>query len=117
MVKHAYAKGRGFEWEVMRFIRNGFPLVVRSAGSHGAVDVVAIRQGEAWLIQCKVDGSISPEERDELLKLSKLLSHPNGSFKALPLHAYKEGGKIVIKLLKSEPRHIKLEGDTLVSEY
>lgn len=117
MVKGKYAKGRGFEWDVMDLIRPGFPLVVRSAGSHGVVDVTAIRKGEAWLIQCKTDGNISPTERDELLELGRKLTLEDGSFQAIPCHAYKDKGKIIIERLKPEPRHIKLNGDKLVSGY
>ena len=117
MVKHKYAKGRGFEWEVMDLIRPGFPLVVRSAGSHGVVDVTAIRKGEVWIIQCKTDGSISREERDGLLELGKKLTSEDGSFQVIPCHAYKDRGNIIIERLKPEARHIKLNGDKLVSEY
>jgi len=37
--------------------------VIRSAGSKGAADLVAIKPGEVLLVQCKLDGKMPPYER------------------------------------------------------
>jgi hypothetical protein len=55
-----YVKGRAFEYARMRYYKNsGFDVVMRTAGSHGPYDIVAInaKTGEIFLIQCKVTES------------------------------------------------------------
>jgi Holliday junction resolvase len=45
--------------------------VTRSAGSHGLVDLVAMRQGEIWLIQNKISGKNSRYGKEQLMALAK----------------------------------------------
>ena len=44
--------------------------VLRSAGSHSIVDLVCFRGGEVRLVQCKIDGYLGPNEREQLLELA-----------------------------------------------
>jgi len=47
--------------------------VIRSAGSKGAADLVAIKPGELLLVQCKLDGKMTPLERHDLSVLADRL--------------------------------------------
>ena len=65
-----YERGRRFEYKIKTFfMRRGY-YVTRSAGSHGAADLVALKRGKRpLLIQCKYgSGGISMEEQNELYK-------------------------------------------------
>ena len=49
-----YISGRAFEYKVMKELRDMGFLVMRTAGSHGPFDIVAITDaGYVSLIQCK----------------------------------------------------------------
>jgi len=48
-----YARGRRFEWRVRDVLRGEGWLVLRTAGSRGPVDLIALRPGEVRFIQCK----------------------------------------------------------------
>jgi Holliday junction resolvase len=49
----SYVKGRRFENYVREKLEKRGFIVVRSAGSKGLFDLVALRRGEVLLIQCK----------------------------------------------------------------
>lgn len=57
-----YANGRAFEYRVMELLRDAGYTVVRSAGSKGAADLVAIKPGQVLFVQCKTSGQIGPSE-------------------------------------------------------
>ena len=68
-----YRKGADFERTVKADLEARGYLVIRAAGSHGIMDLVAFRPpraphatGETWLVQCKIHGTISPADRKEL---------------------------------------------------
>ena len=77
-----YDRGRKLEYETAAdLIPRGW-IVLRMAGSHGAADLIAARNGQIPLvIQCKKDGKISRAERDKLLELATAMC-------ARPLVAY-----------------------------
>lgn len=63
------AKGVAREYKARDILKaNGF-YVVRSAGSHGLIDLVAIGFGHVRLIQCKSE-YMSKEERQSFERLS-----------------------------------------------
>lgn len=76
-----YINGRNFEYKVKKIWEEKGHFVVRSSGSHGKADLVALRGYEgAWmnstfvyLIQCKATGKISKAEKDELGELANSL--------------------------------------------
>jgi len=47
--------------------------VVRSAGSKGSADLVALKPGEVLLVQCKLDGRMTPAERASFAELADRL--------------------------------------------
>lgn len=76
MVNKNYNRGRAFEYRVKKHLEGKGYFVVRSAGSKGAFDLVAITTGadedweeyEVWviLIQCKYGTMPSKKERMKL---------------------------------------------------
>ena len=65
-----YERGRGFEYRTANHYKSLGWFVMRSAGSHTAVDLIAIKGKEMKLIQCKRDGRISESEKEEMRKLA-----------------------------------------------
>ena len=66
-----YARGANFERDVKRDLEGKGYLVIRSAGSHGAVDLVAFGpKYPVWFIQAKIHGTMSPAERRELYRFA-----------------------------------------------
>jgi len=86
-----YASGRRFEWRVKRFLERRGWFVVRSAGSHGIADLVALRRGcPPMLVQCKADGRLSPAERE----IAGELEHQTGGSFVV---AYRLGRHVMFK--------------------
>lgn len=76
MVNKNYNSGRQFEYRVKKYLEKLGYYVVRSAGSKGQIDIVAIPTEdeitllpEVLLIQCKHGAKIGKKEREDLLKL------------------------------------------------
>ena len=67
-----YHRGRRFEYKVKQYYESHGWFVVRSAGSKGIADLVAIkpRAEEIHLIQCKKHGYLSKTEREELFNVA-----------------------------------------------
>ena len=65
-----YSVGANFERAVKKKLEKENWFVLRSAGSHSIVDLVCFRGGEVRLVQCKVDGYLSPNERKQILELA-----------------------------------------------
>ena len=83
-----YSVGANFERTVKKKLEKENWYVLRSAGSHSVVDLVCFRGGEVRLVQCKIDGYISPIEREQLLELAA----QNG----FCAYLVKRGGKEII---------------------
>lgn len=93
-----YGKGAKFEIVVRDILLEDNWVAVRSAGSHGIIDVLAIKQDIKWFIQCRTRGNLSGGERNELVVLAK-------KHNATPILAYKKEGDIIfeeVKLLKPD---------------
>jgi Holliday junction resolvase len=70
MVNTAH-KGRRFEHDVIRYLKSQGYHCVRSAGSKGAIDIVAMRNGATRLIQCKNGSRIPLSEVAALREFAK----------------------------------------------
>lgn len=69
----SYQIGRTFEYRCRDALRNAGYIVIRSAQSKGAADLVALRQGIVLLVQCKTrKDTMSKEEQKELLRVACL---------------------------------------------
>lgn len=81
-----YSRGAKFENDVKKDMQASGWFVVRSAGSHGPVDLVAQSPGPvvAW-VQCKRDGNISLADRRGLFNIAK-------AYHAIPVLAFKDNG-------------------------
>lgn len=65
-----YDGGADLERAAKKLLEDNGYYVIRSAGSKGAVDLVALKPGEVLLVQCKTDGYVTPAERIVLRKLA-----------------------------------------------
>lgn len=66
----AYATGRAFEYRVKKYYTEKEYFVLRSPQSKGLADLVALKKGEALLIQCKVSGILPNSEAEKLTSLA-----------------------------------------------
>lgn len=70
MASKAYNRGSAFERRVKRELEDVGYYVMKSGGSKGPADIIAIdTTGTAFLIQCKKDGKLSKKEWEDLVKL------------------------------------------------
>jgi Holliday junction resolvase len=68
-----YKRGRALEYAVQADLQNEGFETLRSAGSHGAADIVAFKPGQVVFVQCKLTGNCPPSERAALLRLAALV--------------------------------------------
>lgn len=72
MTNH-YRSGRDFEHRVRDdLLANGY-FVVRAAGSKTKADLIAIKPGQALIVQCKRTALPSPAERAEIVRIAACL--------------------------------------------
>ena len=89
-----YRRGADFERRVKKHFEGEGFLVVRSAGSHSPIDLIAMREGVFMLIQVTIDRKQkSIAELDELKAIAK-------ENKCQALFIYRQGTKIVIEELR-----------------
>jgi Holliday junction resolvase len=66
------ARGDYFERQARHALEARGWFVIRSAGSFGIADLVALREGNTpMLVSCKLSGRIGPAERHELLETAR----------------------------------------------
>lgn len=66
-----YQRGRSFEYRVKKKLESLGYFVMRSAGSKGEVDLLAVKHGTSLFLQSKLRGQISIAEQNELFLLSQ----------------------------------------------
>ncbi len=89
----AYRKGYKFEREIFNLFQSAGYYCIRSAGSHGIFDIVAIKNGVTFGIQCKYNNHINRREELAMKTAYK-------QYGIVPLYAYRFKGKpLVIKCL------------------
>lgn len=66
-----YTNGVRREYQTKKVLEERGFLVLRSAGSHGAFDLVGISyaDGEVLLVQVKSGGALTPDEKREIQKV------------------------------------------------
>jgi Holliday junction resolvase len=90
-----YRRGYTFELRVKRSLEKRGYFVVRSSGSHGPVDLLAVsKDGKILGIQCKLDGYLPPKEFRKLLVLAS--RYPV----VLYLASKNENGRVSLKKLE-----------------
>ncbi|MEM3895376.1 hypothetical protein [Thermofilum sp.] len=70
-----YAIGRAKEYRVKRKLEKEGYFVLRSSGSHSPVDLIAIKNGQVRLIQCKKRKYLSPKEKMDKEKVEKITGY------------------------------------------
>jgi len=88
-----YERGRAFEYRVKRHLESLGYFVFRQARS-APPDLIAISRGSILLIECKVDGLMSRDEKAHLKALAIQMG-------AGALMAYRKGRRLCFKLLSS----------------
>ena len=78
----SYRKGRNFEYQIIKLFSSAGYYTVRSAGSHGVFDILAVKDGIPFGIQCKLANNLSKCEKSAMLNAYK-------EFGIYPLYAYK----------------------------
>lgn len=66
-----YDNGAALERACKEALEKAGWLAVRSAGSKGKVDVLAVRLGAVAVVQCKRTGRLAPVDRAHLLRLAE----------------------------------------------
>lgn len=65
-----YRKGAAHEREVARLLEGAGFFVMRSPKSASPIDLLAVRAGTVYFIQCKLGGYMRPHEREAVCSLS-----------------------------------------------
>ena len=91
----SYAKGRRFEYYVMDKLKRAGFYVMRSAGSHGVFDLLAVKSGVVLGIQCKKGKYIPKAEKQKMIETAM-------TYGIIPMVAYKENNRVEIKALRLE---------------
>jgi Holliday junction resolvase len=84
-----YRRGRRFENYVKEVLTREGYFVVRAAGSK-PVDLVAVKDGKVFFVECKTKNYVSPEDREKLRRIAK-------KTKLDILIATHENGRVVLK--------------------
>jgi|Deesub1362B_J571_1020462.scaffolds.fasta_scaffold00898_1 Holliday junction resolvase len=84
-----YTKGRNFEYSIKKKLEDQGYYVCRSAGSHGAFDLIAIKNGVPWGIQCKASERVSKTELEKLREIGR-------KYGIIPCIAKKNGRRHVV---------------------
>ena len=71
MGNRAYNRGRQFEYQVKNHLEKRGFFVVRSAGSKGLFDLIAVSKGVVLAIQCKLGANISKQKVEETVATAK----------------------------------------------
>lgn len=78
MANANYLKGRAFEYKVMKELKEMGFMVMRTAGSHGKYDIIAIKFEPVlciYFIQCKAYNGISIIEKVGRASIYDVLIH------------------------------------------
>lgn len=104
MTSSSRARGDYFERQTRDALKAHDWLVIRSAGSLGVADLVALRMGNTpLLVSCKLGGRIDPGERDDL----ELAARSAG---ARPVVASRpKNGRVSLHLLRGDHRALLAE--------
>ncbi len=95
--KENFERGMNFEFKLLRRLRPASVVAMRSAGSHGTVDLYALRKdGSQWFVSVKHNGYWSSKELKKLQALNASL--PKGGI--IKMAYYITPKKYVLKTFK-----------------
>jgi Holliday junction resolvase len=89
-----YAKGRNAEYYIMDMLESQFNCehIIRSAGSHTPIDIIASNGNHVFAVQVKQGGYISKDDKLELIQWAR-------AFNARAMVAVKEGSRWILKFI------------------
>lgn len=110
-----YARGRAFEYRIKKQLEKLGYFVIRSAGSHGLVDLVMFGPAlgadhDTTLIQAKLTNKITKAERDEFDAFAKRLGFPG-------VIAYNDKGRIIYSYNGTHLTPKKVGGGGISAQY
>ena len=79
----SYKKGYRFEREIFNLFSSAGFYVIRSAGSHGTFDLIAIKDGVVFGIQCKYNNHLNKREEMAMKLAFK-------QYGIIPLYAFRK---------------------------
>jgi len=79
----SYKKGYRFEREIFNLFQSSGYYVIRSAGSHGVFDLIAIKNGVCFGIQCKYNNHLNKREEYAMKLAFK-------EYGIIPIYAYRK---------------------------
>ncbi|MDG6934035.1 MAG: hypothetical protein JRN68_05005 [Nitrososphaerota archaeon] len=98
-----YSSGRNAEYMIKKILLSrGYVHIVRSAGSHTPIDLMASNGRRLLAIQVKKGRYISAEEKGLLIQWAR-------AFKASPVLARKEDGRWVFHQLMGRTAHKQIQ--------
>ena len=109
MANKAYAKGYRFEREVFKLFSSSGFYVIRSSGSHGVFDLLAVKDGIAYGIQAKYNNHISAIEKQAMINCYE-------TYGIIPLYVYRMKGKPIQIICLLNNKVIKPEELTRINE-
>lgn len=90
-----YARGAEFERRIKRHLETNGYAVIRSAGSHSLIDLIALKPGQTLLVQCKIHGHLGPADRTALTEFAAWLNiDPTHDYLPVMATKTKTGGHI-----------------------
>jgi Holliday junction resolvase len=81
-----YRRGRQLEYKVRDHLRKLGFFAQRSPASKSPVDILAVRRGEVWMVQCKRGGALGVGEWNQLIDTARAAG-------AIPIMASMETGR------------------------
>jgi len=82
----SYKKGYRFERQIFHLFESAGFYCVRSAGSHGTFDILAVKAGITFGIQCKYNNHITEAEKQAMINAYE-------QFGIIPIYAYRMKNK------------------------
>jgi Holliday junction resolvase len=96
-LRSSYVRGRAAEYWIKWLLEELGYFVIRSAGSHTPIDLLAAKDGARLAVQVKVKGYLTREEKERLIRWAK-------QFEAKPMLATKKRGRWVLKEVRERGR-------------
>jgi len=90
-----YSDGRKVEWAVVHDLQENGYETTRAASSKGFSDVVAIKDGQVLIVNCKRTTMPGPSEREHTLRIAGMLPGVGVPIVAL----YPKGGRLSYRRL------------------
>lgn len=100
-IVHKYKKGYRFELDIKKWWESKGYKCIRSSGSHGALDVICLKDRSVIQIQCKdMKHKISKAEKQEITKWANVTGFP-------VIITYKTP-KIIDEFITPAPKHVRV---------